>query len=225
LILAEAYYSERFPFGTKILNYPISQLKSSTGPKINKDNDKPRLLYTGGVTIDRGALIHANIVNLKSNIEVWSVGKCSKGLADKIYGVAGEQSERLHIEGVGYHVPHQRILEYYAIHKWTAGLAIFPPTKHYIRKELTKLFEYMAAAIPIISSNFSTWKQIVEGEQCGICVDPLDPKEISVAIQFIVEHPAEAEQMGKNGLRAVEERYNWGMEEKKLLYLYRELLA
>jgi len=52
---------------------------------------------------------------------------------------------------------------------------------------------------------------------------PLDPEEIAEAIQFIVAHPAEAEQMGKNGRRAVEERYNWGMEEKKLLGLYEEI--
>jgi len=29
--------------------------------------------------------------------------------------------------------------------------------------------------------------------------------------------------MGKNGRRAVEERYNWGMEEKKLLGFYSAL--
>jgi len=45
------------------------------------------------------------------------------------------------------------------------------------------------------------------------------------SLPIIVEHPAEAEKMGKNGRRGVEERYNWGMEEKKLLYLYQELLA
>jgi len=36
----------------------------------------------------------------------------------------------------------------------------------------------------------------------------------------LVEHPAEAKQMGKNGCRAVEERYNWEMEEKKLIRFY-----
>jgi len=40
----------------------------------------------------------------------------------------------------------------------------------------------------------------------------------------LVEHPAEAEQMGKNGRGAVEERYNWGREEEKLLQLYSELI-
>ena len=78
----------------------------------------------------------------------------------------------------------------------------------------------MSAGIPVIASNFPLWKEIIEGAECGICVDPLNPEEIAEVIQFIVAHPAEAEQMGKNGRRAVEEKYNWGMEEKKLLGLY-----
>lgn len=65
----------------------------------------------------------------------------------------------------------------------------------------------------------------MEEEQCGLCADPSKPEEIAEIIQFIVEHPAEAEQMGKNGRRAVEERYNWAMEEKKLLGLYENLLS
>lgn len=40
-----------------------------------------------------------------------------------------------------------------------------------------------------------------------------------------MKHQDEAEQMGKNGRRAVEERYNWGIEEKKLLGLYKDLLS
>ncbi|MBE9569440.1 MAG: glycosyltransferase [Proteobacteria bacterium] len=225
LILAEKYYSERFPFGIEILNYPILKRIVSMGNTIKKNIAKPCLIYTGGISIDRGALIHANIVNLMPDVEVWMVGSCSKELADQLYDIAGENLARLHIEGVGYHVPYQKILGYYKIHKWTAGLAIFPPTKHHLRKELTKFFEYMATAIPIISSNFPTWRRIVEEEQCGLCADPFKPEEIAEVIQFIVEHPAEAEQMGKNGRRAVEERYNWAMEEKKLLGLYEDLLS
>lgn len=225
LILAEKYYSERFPLGTNILNYPILPQRNSTCAITKKNKHELRLIYTGIISVDRGALIHANIVNLLSDIEMWMIGRCTEKLAGQLYNIAGNQSARLHIEGIGYHVPHKRILEYYVLNKWTASLAIFPPTKHYEKKELTKFFEYMAAAIPIISSNSPAWKQIVEREQCGICVDPLNPEDIAESIQFIVEHPAEAEQMGENGRRAVEERYNWGMEEKKLLELYEALLS
>jgi len=224
LILAEKYYSERFPHGIEVLNYPILKREISKMLMLKKDADKPCLIYTGGISIDRGALIHANIVNLMPDVEVWMVGSCSKELADQLYDIAGKRSARLHIEGVGYHVPYQRILEYYKTRKWAAGLAVFPPTKHYLRKELTKLFEYMANEIPIISSNFPTWRNIVEGEQCGVCADPLKAEEITEAIQFIISHPAEADQMGKNGRRAVEEKYNWEMEEKKMLVFYKKVL-
>jgi len=101
-----------------------------------------------------------------------------------------------------------------------AGLVLLNPVINYRDALAVKMFEYMSAGIPVIASNFPLWKEIVEGSDCGICVDPLNPGRISEAIQFIVEHPAEAEKMGKNGRRGVEERYNWGMEEKKLLYLY-----
>ena len=81
----------------------------------------------------------------------------------------------------------------------------------------------MSAGIPVVASNFPLWKEIIEGAKCGICVDPLNPEEIAEAIQFIIEHPAEAEQMGRNGRKTVEERYNWGVEESKLLDFYKNL--
>jgi len=37
-------------------------------------------------------------------------------------------------------------------------------------------------------------------------------------------HPKEAEIMGQNGKKAVLEKYNWGVEEKKLFEVYEELI-
>lgn len=110
-----------------------------------------------------------------------------------------------------------------ALESSVAGLVTLHPIVNYLDALPVKMFEYMAAGVPVIGSNFTLWKQIVEGNQCGICVDPLDPKAIAKAIDYLVTHPAEAEQMGRNGQRAVQEQYNWGIEEKKLLALYQEL--
>ena len=81
----------------------------------------------------------------------------------------------------------------------------------------------MAAGLPIIASNFSLWKEIIEGNHCGICVNPLDPKEIARAIEYLIEHPEEAKKMGENGRKAVLEKYNWENESKKLLDVYKGL--
>ena len=101
-----------------------------------------------------------------------------------------------------------------------AGLVTLHPAINYLDALPVKMFEYMAAGLPVIASNFPLWKQIIEGNQCGICVDPLDPKAIAEAIDYLILHPEEAERMGRNGQRAVQEKFNWGIEEKKLLDFY-----
>jgi glycosyltransferase involved in cell wall biosynthesis len=67
------------------------------------------------------------------------------------------------------------------------------------------------------------WRRIIDDSGCGILVDPLDPREIAAAIQWVFEHPGEAEEMGKRGRAAVMETYNWEQESVQLLALYKEL--
>ena len=82
------------------------------------------------------------------------------------------------------------------------------------------MFEYMAAGLPVISSDIKLWKEIIDDAKCGICVNPLEPKQIANAINYIIANPKEAEQMGQNGKKEVLEKYNWGVEEQKLFNLY-----
>jgi len=221
IVLAEKYYTRRFPNGITVLNYPIRTYFATLS---NEGRHQPRLLYTGVVSEDRGALLYAQIVTLIDNVEVYIVGRCSKSLADRMRQMAGNKRDRLHIEGEGFHVPYSRILDYYARGKWTSGLAIFPPTTHYMEKELTKFFEYMETGMPIVCSDFPVWRSLIEETGAGLCVDPLDLKAITNTIQYLVDHPEEAEEMSQNGRRAFETQYNWDSEAKKLIELYSRLI-
>ena len=49
-------------------------------------------------------------------------------------------------------------------------------------------------------------------------------EEIAEAIDYFMEHAEDAAEFGRNGLKAVEGKYNWKNEEKKLLRLYEEVL-
>lgn len=88
----------------------------------------------------------------------------------------------------------------------------------------TKIFEYMMAGLPIICTDFVLWRKIVDCYHCGICVNPDDVDSIARAIHYLKDHPDEARQMGQNGRKAVEQKFNWETQKKVLLELYEKLL-
>lgn len=106
-----------------------------------------------------------------------------------------------------------------------AGLVILKPVEHVMVALPIKLFEYMAAGLPVISSDFPVWREIVDSAGCGLMVDPMDMDAIVAAMQWVADHPDEAEAMGRNGRRAVEERYNWEQEANTLIAFYRDRLG
>jgi glycosyltransferase involved in cell wall biosynthesis len=106
-----------------------------------------------------------------------------------------------------------------------AGIVTFHPLPNHIHAQPNKLFEYMSAGIPVIASDFPLWREIVAGNQCGLLVDPLNPAEIAEAIDYLIYHPVEAEKMGRNGLLAIQNGYNWNHEAQKLMVFYDTLLS
>jgi glycosyltransferase involved in cell wall biosynthesis len=104
-----------------------------------------------------------------------------------------------------------------------AGLATVLPASPRFDALPQEMFEYMAAGIPVIASRFPLWRDIVEGNACGVCIDPADPVAIAAAIDYFVLHPDLARRMGENGRRAVLEKYNWQPESRKLVEFYAHL--
>jgi glycosyltransferase involved in cell wall biosynthesis len=104
-----------------------------------------------------------------------------------------------------------------------AGVVTFHPLPNHLDSLPTKMFEYMSSGIPVIASDFPLWRTIIEGNQCGLCVDPLDPKAIAAAIDYLVKNPDVARSMGENGRRAVLTKYNWSVQAKKLTDFYGDI--
>lgn len=107
----------------------------------------------------------------------------------------------------------------------TVAVVTFLPAPNHIESQPNKMFEYMSAGLPVVCSNFPLWKEIIEGNNCGVCVDPNSPQEIAEAILYLNDNKSKAEKMGQNGRKAVLEKYNWKTEAEKLLKFYSLLLG
>lgn len=214
-LIAEKYYAKRFPSALTILNYPIINELSSLN---SFDSDSSLLLYTGNITIDRGALKTLEVSDYLPNFTFKMVGKCNLDFYNKY---SFDNSNNINVIGVDRYVPFDEIIQCYD-EGALAGIALFPYSHHYAEKELTKFFEYMAVGLPIIASNFSVWKSLIEDNGVGLCVDIDDTNEIISAINWLKDNPCEAYKMGQKGKSLVMSNFNWDIEFNKLLNFYNE---
>lgn len=218
-VIAERYYEERFPHAVKVLNYPI--LDADDTPCRRSSG---QLIYTGNVHPYRGAHVHARIPGLVPGTSVSFIGKCTESLHRTLLSENETHREQLSFVGVGGVVPYTEISNRYREGEWLAGLAIFPPNEHLEKKELTKFFEYMQFGIPIIASNFPTWRRLVEENGCGICVDPNDDDAIAAAVTRLRDDPELWRTMSENGMQTVRQKYSWNSQAASLMELYERLL-
>jgi glycosyltransferase involved in cell wall biosynthesis len=103
------------------------------------------------------------------------------------------------------------------------GFVLFFPEPNHINAQPNKLFEYMAAGLPFVASNFELWKSIIKKYPCGICVNPENVEEVRNACNLLVNNPKLAENMGRLGRKAVVNDYNWDNEVVSLIQLYMKL--
>jgi len=195
-------------------NFPILE-EFKTEPQ-EKNN---QISYTGIITRERGI---KNIVQAMSDVE---------GVQ---FNLAGEfKDKRLHKElkktdgwsRTNYLGYLERDQMSKVLSSSIAGILLFLPYSFQKSALPNKLFEYMAAKIPVICSDFPHWKKIIDENKCGLTVDPNNVREISEAMNYIRNNKDEAMKMGEDGRKAVEQKYNWKNEKEKLLSLYKDIYS
>ncbi len=100
------------------------------------------------------------------------------------------------------------------------GLNLLVPRPEHVDAIGNKTFEYMAAGIPVVVSDFPVWREIVAANGAGLTVDPLDSAQVAARLRYLFERPAEAEAMGRRALVAVASKYNWDSEGARLVEMY-----
>ena len=86
-----------------------------------------------------------------------------------------------------------------------------------------KLFQYMAAGLPIVVSDVGEWSRLVEDLECGVAVDPERPDEIADTMTGLARDPDRRAALAERGHRAALDRYNWETQGEALLDLYERL--
>ncbi len=197
-----------------INNYPILGELSSENLWNDRSNE---VCYLGGISKIRG------IEELIQAME--KVGDTNLNLA----GTFNESSVFEEVKNFNgwkktiFHGQVNRLELANILAKSKIGIVTFHGVPNHIDAQPNKMFEYMSAGIPIITSNFPLWREVVEGNNCGICVDPNSPDEISEAINLLMSDDKKAYEMGRNGIKAINEKYNWAKESEKLINLYKKL--
>lgn len=229
VITATPYINERFKTyndnSLTIHNYPLLQelmngnVQSEQADSI-KDSDKKRVVYLGGIYLLRGIkemIQSVERVNDKHNVEFRLGGSFAPAsLENEVKKMSGWK----HVNFLGF-LNRQQVKD--ELSQANVGLVLLHPEPRFVVSYPIKLFEYMSAGLPVIASNFPLWEDIVRENECGICVDPLNIEEIAKAIESILNNPEKAVEMGRNGRKAVENRYNWEKESERLIELYERI--
>lgn len=200
------------PNTVDIANYPILEKSRNIVQTKEKGND---FCYVGGIDENRGIRqlvrsFHGTTAKLKL------AGEFSP---DSFKRKVAKQKGWENVEHLGFL---NRIQVRELMNDSLAGFVTLKPLINYMDSLPVKMFEYMSMGLPVIASDFPLWKEIIEKNNCGICVNPMNPNEIRNAITHLLENEDVVKEMGGNGLRMVTEKFNWAVEEQKLIKLYSE---
>jgi glycosyltransferase involved in cell wall biosynthesis len=204
-----------------VRNYPaVSSQPTVDGSRQSADRPFRLVHLSGTLTRERGV---SNLVR--------SMGLLGPGfelvLGGRFVTAAYEREVRSlpGFERVRYagSVPHATALAEYE--QADAGVVCLLPLERYRVSLPVKLFEFMAAGLPVVASDFPLFREIVEGNGCGVCVDPEGPEAIAGAVRRLAADRALCAAMGARGRRAAAMRYSWEKEGERLVAFYEEVLG
>jgi glycosyltransferase involved in cell wall biosynthesis len=118
--------------------------------------------------------------------------------------------------------------------RWVASadvgaMPIQPTTLNHRLSTPNKLFECLAAGVPVVVSDFPSMRQIVEGDPAGplgVVCDPSSVRAVAGALRSLLELEADATAaLQARCLAAARGRWNWETQAAGLIALYRDLVG
>ena len=193
-------------------------LEEMTPPQQEAQKSGDTICCTGSLTYQRG-ITHLIRAAHQAGVKLIRAGQYS---SEEYRRELEAMPEYSCVEYLGY-IGRQELAQVYA--RSSIGMSTILNVGQYASLDNfpTKVYEYMAAGLPVIVSDYPFMRRSVQQDDFGIAVDPDDVQAVAQAIRAILSDPQRAQQMGENGRQAVLQKYNWDIELKKLLELYDSL--
>jgi glycosyltransferase involved in cell wall biosynthesis len=185
------------------------------------DGDGHTIAYVGAITGSRGLEPAIDALARTEAIELRAIGPGSPAYRERLAARAAEQgvAERVRFE---VPVPPQQVSREAA--SAAAGLALIQPSCLSYELSLpNKLFEYLAAGLPILAADVPVIRQFVERTGAGLVVPPDDRAAIAAAMMAIVA-PRRNREL-RAAARAAARDLSWEREAEGLARAYRAAMA
>jgi glycosyltransferase involved in cell wall biosynthesis len=88
------------------------------------------------------------------------------------------------------------------------AVAPYPPIDRFYFSPL-KIYEYLAAGLPVVASNVGDLWSVLDGGRLGVLVEPGDATALAQAIATLRADPIHRDRMGREGRRHVVENHDW----------------
>jgi glycosyltransferase involved in cell wall biosynthesis len=159
------------------------------------------VIYTGGLTRIRGIgeLVEA-FRSINSDAELWLLGD----FVDPAFRQEILSSLPHNVRWFG-HKEWGEVLRIYQSAK--IGVALLHPTPNHRDAMPVKLFEYLAAGLPVIASDMPQYTQLLQG--CGVRVNPKDVEQIRVTIERMLSDEAALAEMSRVGRERLRRSFRW----------------
>jgi glycosyltransferase involved in cell wall biosynthesis len=207
-----------------VSNYPECQ-NFETLPKVVRDGRT--CVFAGGLRPDRGLdQVMTSLSILKGRGVIVTLELAGPPDSDSYLKGLFTRAESLGIRSqMSYHGVLSKTQTVEFQYRGSIGLVPYLPVRNSMMGLPNKLLECMSLGLPVVYSDFPNYREIAETSGAGLAVDPTSPKAIADALERLVRDPGMAARMGEAGRQAVETKFNWAIERKKLLNLYRQILG
>jgi glycosyltransferase involved in cell wall biosynthesis len=218
--LSERYRLRRPP--TVVRNFPdLPPPGSARAPDLRRElgiGVAPLVLHQGAVAAGRGCETLVRAAGLLAGAHLLFLG-AEGPYAERLRRVTSEcgTDDRVHILSP---VPPEALLSHTA--QADVGVSLLEDSCENHRLALpNKLFEYVAAGLPVVAADLPETARLVRGHGIGWCADPADPASVATALSAALDR--QDDEGLRERLRQAASELSWEREKQRLLQVYEEL--